>query len=215
MLKNEIYKEAANIAVIGATGYTGVELIRLLLSHPKFRIASLTADSRAGGDITDIFQHLNTYDLPKLVKVEDVNYNNIDAVFCCVPHGESQSIINNIPENVNINVVKAYLESILLNIFTNAIKYKAPKRYPKITINCEHVKGFTILSVTDNGLGIDLEKHGHKLFGMYKTFHGNRDARGIGLFITKNQIEAMKGKIEAESELDKGTTFKIYFNENY
>ena len=102
-----------------------------------------------------------------------------------------------------------------MNIFTNAIKYKAPKRYPKITINCEHVKGFTILSVTDNGLGIDLEKHGHKLFGMYKTFHGNRDARGIGLFITKNQIEAMKGKIEAESELDKGTTFKIYFNENY
>ena len=102
MLQNEIYKEAVNIAVIGATGYTGVELIRLLLSHPKFRIASLTADSRAGGDIADIFQHLNTYDLPKLVKVEDVNYNNIDAVFCCVPHGESQSIINNIPENVKI-----------------------------------------------------------------------------------------------------------------
>ncbi|MCM5664400.1 PAS domain-containing sensor histidine kinase [Galbibacter mesophilus] len=122
---------------------------------------------------------------------------------------------NNVPENIDIKVVKAYLESILLNIFTNAIKYKAPKRYPKIVINCERVKGFTVLSVTDNGLGIDLEKHGHKLFGMYKTFHGNTDARGIGLFITKNQIEAMKGKIEAESEIDKGTTFKIYFNENY
>ncbi|MEJ4086959.1 PAS domain S-box protein [Galbibacter orientalis] len=153
------------------------------------------------------------------IKTETVNLKEeIDEAFTNISElikGTFTEVENNIPENVNINVVKAYLESILLNIFTNAIKYKAPKRYPKITINCEHVKGFTILSVTDNGLGIDLEKHGHKLFGMYKTFHGNRDARGIGLFITKNQIEAMKGKIEAESELDKGTTFKIYFNENY
>lgn len=53
------------------------------------------------------------------------------------------------------------------------------------------------------------------MFGMYKTFHGNRDARGIGLFITKNQIEAMKGKIEVESTVDQGTKFKIYFYENY
>jgi len=121
----------------------------------------------------------------------------------------------NVPEQVQINVVKAYLESILLNIFTNAIKYKSPKRYPKITIDFENTKGYSVITITDNGIGIDLEKHGHKLFGMYKTFHGNRDARGIGLFITKNQIEAMKGKIEVESQVDLGTKFKIYFYENY
>ena len=70
--------------------------------------------------------------------------------------------------------------------------------------------GKSLIQVIDNGLGIDLKKHGHKLFGMYKTFHKHEDSRGIGLFITKNQIEAMDGKIEVESEVNIGTTFKIY-----
>jgi len=69
------------------------------------------------------------------------------------------------------------------------------------------------LLIKDNGLGINLEKHGEKLFGMYKTFHKNDDARGIGLFITKNQIESMGGSIEVESKVNVGTTFKINFNE--
>ncbi|WP_335966202.1 PAS domain S-box protein [Galbibacter sp. PAP.153] len=153
------------------------------------------------------------------IKTETVNLKaEIDEAFTNISELIKNSfaeVENNVPEDIDIKVVKAYLESILLNIFTNAIKYKAPNRYPVIKINAEQIKGFTVLSVEDNGRGIDLEKHGHKLFGMYKTFHGNSDARGIGLFITKNQIDAMKGKIEAESEIDKGTKFKIYFNENY
>ncbi|MBT8312250.1 MAG: ATP-binding protein, partial [Flavobacteriaceae bacterium] len=72
---------------------------------------------------------------------------------------------------------------------------------------------YTVLKITDNGLGIDLDKYGEKLYGMYKTFHDKPDARGIGLYITKNQIEAMNGKIAVESEVGKGTTFNIYFNE--
>jgi sensor histidine kinase regulating citrate/malate metabolism len=72
-----------------------------------------------------------------------------------------------------------------------------------------------VFSVEDNGIGIDLNKNGDKLFGMYKTFHTNDDARGIGLYITKNQIEAMGGNIITCSELNKGTTFKVYFNEGY
>ncbi|TAH17481.1 MAG: sensor histidine kinase [Cytophagales bacterium] len=59
-----------------------------------------------------------------------------------------------------------------------------------------------------------MKKNGEKLFGMYKTFHNNADAKGLGLFITKTQVEAMKGKREVESELGKGTTFKVYFYEN-
>jgi len=69
------------------------------------------------------------------------------------------------------------------------------------------------LLISDNGLGIDLEKHGKNLFGMYKTFHSNDDSRGIGLFISKNQIEAMNGSIAVDSEVDKGTTFKISFSD--
>jgi len=69
---------------------------------------------------------------------------------------------------------------------------------------------FTDLS--DNGIEIDLDIHEHKFFGMYKTFHGNKDARGIGLFITKNQVEAMRGKIEVQSKVDVGTTFKVFLS---
>ena len=66
-----------------------------------------------------------------------------------------------------------------------------------------------ILQIADNGIGIDLERNGNKIFGMYKTFTNNKDSKGIGLFITKNQIEAMDGQIIVESVLDQGTTFKI------
>ena len=79
---------------------------------------------------------------------------------------------------------------------------------PKFTEN-----GKKVLTISDNGLGIDLEKYKDSLFGMYKTFHKHPDSRGIGLFITKNQVEAMGGKIEVESKVGEGTAFKIYFNE--
>jgi sensor histidine kinase regulating citrate/malate metabolism len=68
-------------------------------------------------------------------------------------------------------------------------------------------------SQIDNGLGIDLEKYEKDFFGMYKTFHGNPDAQGIGLFITKYQVEAMGGEITVESKVEKGINFKVYFRE--
>ena len=119
----------------------------------------------------------------------------------------------NIPLDVTVNYNPAYLESILLNFTTNAIKYSSPKRKPMISYDFEVINGQKVLSVTDNGLGIDLGKHKNSLFGMYKTFHKHQNSRGIGLFITKNQIEAMGGSIEVFSEVDRGTTFKIYFKD--
>ncbi len=122
-------------------------------------------------------------------------------------------IINDIPESIEVKVVPAYLDSILMNFFTNAVKYKHPDRDPRIHLSADTVDQYTVLNITDNGLGIDMKKYGAKLFGMYKTFHHNSDARGIGLYITKNQIEAMNGKVTAQSEVGKGSTFNIYFNE--
>jgi signal transduction histidine kinase len=115
-----------------------------------------------------------------------------------------------ISEEIYIKYNKGYLESILQNILLNSIKYSHPLRDPQISISCEKQDKFLVLSISDNGLGIDLKKNKHKLFGMYKTFHGNEDALGLGLFMSKNQVEAMGGKIEVDSILDKGTTFKIY-----
>ncbi len=122
-------------------------------------------------------------------------------------------IINKIPDDFEVKVIPAYIESILMNFITNAVKYKDPERNPVIELTVKRNKSYSILSIEDNGLGIDLKKYGDKLFGMYKTFHHNSDARGIGLFITKNQVEAMNGKIMVSSEVGKGSTFNIYFNE--
>ena len=110
-----------------------------------------------------------------------------------------------------VNVVPSYLESILLNLMTNAIKYRSADRDPQIRLSAETEGDYTVLSVQDNGIGIDLDTHGKKLFGMYKTFHSNKDARGLGLFITKTQVEAMGGKIVVDSKPNEGSTFKIYF----
>ena len=123
-------------------------------------------------------------------------------------------VINEVDENLSIKGVPAYMESIFLNFLTNGIKYKSLKRNAYVKFNAVIDDKKIILSVQDNGLGIDLEKNKDKLFGMYKTFHGNKDAQGVGLYITKNQIEAMGGTINVESQTDVGTIFKIIFNLN-
>lgn len=106
---------------------------------------------------------------------------------------------------------RVYLDSIVLNLITNSIKYCSPDRDSYVLLECVETENIVQLIVKDNGIGIDLKKNGHKLFGMFKTFHAHPDARGVGLFITKNQVEAMGGKIEVESEIGVGTTFKITF----
>jgi signal transduction histidine kinase len=108
---------------------------------------------------------------------------------------------------------KAYMQSIMLNLITNTLKYRHPDRAPRIELKTWKQDDKVLLSCRDNGQGIDLEKYGTKLFSLGKTFHGNQDARGEGLFITKNQIEALDGSITVESEVGKGTTFTIQFSQ--
>ena len=111
----------------------------------------------------------------------------------------------------SISYNKANLESIFLNLITNAIKYRSPDRNLIIKVSTSNEGGRTKMSVKDNGLGIDLKKHSHKLFGLNKTFHRHPEAKGLGLFMTKNQIESMGGNITAESEIDKGSNFIVTF----
>jgi PAS domain S-box-containing protein len=115
---------------------------------------------------------------------------------------------NNAPK---ILYSKTYLESIFQNLLSNAVKYRSPDRKPQIHVTADIAETGVELRFTDNGLGIDLEKYGKKIFGLHKTFHEHKEARGVGLFLTKTQIEAMGGSITAESEVDVGTTFIIRF----
>lgn len=120
------------------------------------------------------------------------------------------TILTEIPADAMINYNPAYLESILFNITSNSIRYRHHLRKPIIKINLIEENGMKVLQISDNGIGIDLVKNADKIFGMYKTFTNNADSKGIGLFITKNQIDAMGGNITVESEPNIGTTFKIY-----
>jgi PAS domain S-box-containing protein len=119
-------------------------------------------------------------------------------------------IYNEIDENAEVRAIPAYLDSIVLNFLTNAIKYKSEERVPIIELSSSVKDDFVVFKVKDNGLGIDMEKFGDKIFEMYKTFHYNEDAIGIGLFITKNHIESLGGRVEVESEVGVGTQFTIY-----
>ncbi|MDO8992197.1 ABC transporter substrate-binding protein [Daejeonella sp.] len=117
----------------------------------------------------------------------------------------------NLAKDLKIHFPRHYLHSILLNLFTNAIKYKSKDRDLVISLKTREGKDFTQLFFSDNGIGINLDKYGNKIFGLYQRFHTNIDGKGLGLYIIKSQIEAMDGKIEVDSLPDVGTTFCIYF----
>lgn len=89
-------------AILGASGYTGAELLRLLRNHPRFRIMALTGDSQAGKSIETVYPHLRGQGLPVLVKHTEVDFSNIELVFCCLPHGTTQEIIAGLPAHVRV-----------------------------------------------------------------------------------------------------------------
>lgn len=122
------------------------------------------------------------------------------------------AITREIPSDMSVMVIPAYLDSILLNLISNAIKYRSENNDPYIKITAQNEGDDIVLHITDNGVGIDLIKNSEKIFRMYETFNYNKDSRGFGLYITKNQIEAMDGKIDVKSKLGAGSTFSVYFN---
>ncbi|MFL1896097.1 PAS domain S-box protein [Aquimarina sp. 2-A2] len=118
-------------------------------------------------------------------------------------------IIADFTQVPTIKYSRTYLENIFYNLVSNAIRYRKPDINPVITITSERTGAKTKLHFTDNGLGIDLERYGHKIFGLKNTFHDHPDSKGFGLFITKSQINALGGAITVESKELKGTTFTI------
>jgi signal transduction histidine kinase len=114
-------------------------------------------------------------------------------------------------EAQQITFVKSYLKSILYNFISNAIKYRHPKRKPSIQITTKELADEVVMSIQDNGVGIDLRKHRQKLFGLYQRFHLDKEGKGMGLYLCKTQVEALGGRIEVQSEVGTGTKFDIYF----
>ena len=91
-----------NVAILGASGYTGAELVRLISTHPSMQIVGLSGNSKAGMAMADVFPHLRHLDLPVLTTSEDMNFDGVDLVFCALPHATSQLVIKDLPKHLKI-----------------------------------------------------------------------------------------------------------------
>ncbi len=153
-------------------------------------------------------QHFHKKDLKALPLSEYVNHAIYNVTSIARKH--DVKITNTIDKKITVLAIEAYLDSIILNFLTNAIKYRSDDRLSFIEISSHTFGDFEVIDIKDNGIGIDLEEHGNELFTLNATFSDHDDARGIGLFITKNHIESIGGKIVVESRPGKGSCFSVY-----
>lgn len=174
-----------------------------------------------------VIHHLSEtlHDLMDALKIQNQSNRKSERVVFKTVFGKTKDLLsgqileNNVSLDFNFDEAPeimydpAYMDSIFLNLISNAIKYRSDERdsYVKVWTKRD-LDGFIELHVADNGLGINLKRHGNKIFGLHKTFHRNKDARGVGLYITKTQVEALGGEIGVQSQIDKGSKFVIKFN---
>ena len=161
-------------------------------------------------------------DLTEISKVqklqeEDVTEINIPQIFENIRLSiydtirESGAVIEaDFREVTTMNFSKKNFQSVMYNLLSNAIKYKSENSHPVIKIKTELIPGYTLLTVKDNGLGISKENQ-EKMYTMFKRFHNHVEGTGIGLYIVKRIMDNSGGKIEVESDVDQGSTFKLYF----
>ena len=120
------------------------------------------------------------------------------------------TLLEEIEENIHLFSIKSYIQSILHNLLSNAIKYRNSRRQLEIVLKIGIENKFLQIIVQDNGLGMEMsETTKEKIFGLYQRMHDHVEGKGLGLYMVKNQVKALGGKIEVESELNKGTTFKV------
>ena len=124
---------------------------------------------------------------------------------------EKAEIVSDFTEADEIFTLKSYMRSIFYNLISNSIKYKQPGVQPVIEIKSYKIDNVIRLIFKDNGLGFNLNAIGNQVFGMYKRFHDHREGKGLGLFMTKMQVEALSGKILINSKVNQGTEFIIDF----
>jgi PAS domain S-box-containing protein len=182
-----------------------------IFANQYVRLLKVSSDN-----LRETIQHLNQVLDINLIgdkEWEEQNvYDRIQAEIQSVAQLASNAgitISNLVDTKLKITVIPAYLSSIILNMLTNAIKYRSDDREAFLKITSSHLTDTIELRFEDNGLGIDMDRHRDKIFGMYKTFHTKEDAKGLGLFMVKTQVEAMGGTIAVHSEVHKGTTFTI------
>ena len=220
--QNERLKNFAHIVSHNLRSHSGnlsALLEYLFIDRPDLKNDQVADMMKSASDnLNETIAHLSEVALLNSNELKQLNQLNLsDTVqkaissVSALSKRDGVTVKNELQAGLHILGIAAYLDSIVLNFLTNAIKYRAPDRESYVRLFTTQDNDYLILHIEDNGQGIDLERNGSKLFGMYKTFHTHSDARGVGLFITRNQVEAMGGFISVESQVNTGTTFKIHF----
>lgn len=188
-----------------------VENEELRAIHDKLKISSESLMST----VNDLMDILHTRDT-QFIRVEE---NSLTEVLNHVRNLLQKAVSEIQPEircNFEVPTIrfhKAYFESILMNLFTNSIKYRSPTRQLKIDISTKLQDGRIVLTFRDNGIGFDLERHKDRVFGFYQKFHNHPDSKGLGLFLVKSQMEELGGTVDMKSFPDAGTTLTLSFRQ--
>jgi signal transduction histidine kinase len=188
-------------------------------AHPAERLEIYSHIKTISSSLNATIEHLNEIvqnnaeldEQKKLVAFEPLFVNVLNALQSNIQLAAAQ-IDFNFDQCPDIFYLPAYLESIFHNLLSNALKYRDPHRRAVISCVSSIENGHTCLTFQDNGLGIDLNKYGDKLFGRYETFHHSEDSQGLGLYITRKQIEELGGSITVESTVNVGTKFILKFD---
>lgn len=183
-----------------------------LVNHLKTISEGLTSTIVDLDEIISIKSKSNSNVLKERINVFDCAEKVINDLELEIINNEV-AVYNSIRKSDFLIANRSYLQSILFNLISNGIKYRHPNRQSKVILQSIHTKDELKILISDNGIGIDTNKFKNQLFEMYQTFHGTsrEDSRGVGLYITKTQIETLRGTINLESKLNEGTTFTIAF----
>jgi len=163
-------------------------------------------------DLTEILRIKQDRNIEKQTLEFKIIFNHARAMLNAKIVETGAEVTANFEEAPTLHYPGIYLESIFLNLLSNALKYVRTGVRPVIQFKTYLYNNQLILEASDNGLGINLERYGHQVFKLRKTFHRHPESRGIGLFMIKNQIEAMGGEISLTSKENIGTTFFVNFN---
>ncbi|RNI28879.1 PAS domain S-box protein [Rufibacter latericius] len=174
--------------------------------------ASISRFKRAVADLTEVakIQRAGNEDVATIDLAEVIADVRLD--FEHMIKGAGARIKTQLASDSTVSFSAKNVRSIVYNLLSNALKYRSKDRPLEISISTHHVPGFTVLSVSDNGLGMKPEDR-DKIFTMFKRLHDHVEGTGIGLYIVKRILENAGGHIEVESEKGEGATFRVFFKD--
>lgn len=182
--------------------------IEKLISQAAHKLEVLTRD------LSEIVSMRSTIHKNK----ENISISNTIRNICSTIHTEiaatNATITTDIDENADVLFgISSYMNSIFYNLISNALKYRSDKRPPEIHISTQKLRNEIVITVKDNGIGMDMDSNGDRVFHIYQRFNTHTEGKGLGLYMTKTQVESLGGKITVNSAPDQGCEFKITFKQ--